>query len=360
MSFTAPALLAAAAGVGFGHAVLPDHWVPLSVIARTQRYPLRRVLRLSGLAGLAHVGFSLLLGAIIIGVGLQFRSTVERHENLIVGGVLLATGAVFLVLELLGRGHGHSHDENGGHSHAHGRGHSHNHHHGHGHDNEKAHDHATRAAAEPLTVATSAALQHSHDHEHAHAGGHTHDHSHDHGRTHNHGHDDDGEQVHTHGHSHDGDHDHAPEHAAATLAVATSTPARHTHDHDHGHDAGRTGAGAHTHSHTNDAIANAPEYADNRSRTARFLAFAVPFGAAASPDLTILPVFLAASAAGLAAALGTLLVFSLVTVGTIVGLTMLGTLAGYQLRGAWIDKGANLITAGVLLIIGILVAFGII
>ena len=32
--------LAAAAGVGFGHAILPDHWVPLAVLGRTRRYPL--------------------------------------------------------------------------------------------------------------------------------------------------------------------------------------------------------------------------------------------------------------------------------------------------------------------------------
>ena len=238
MSLAAPALLAAAAGVGFGHAVLPDHWVPLSVIARTQRYPLRRVLRLAGLAGLAHVALSLILGAIIIGVGLQFRATVERHENLIVGGLLIATGAVFLVLELRGRGHGHGH--------------------GHSQYHEQAHQHV---------------------------------------------------------------------HATATVEVPTSGPTRHEH---------------------------------SSSPAARLLAVAVPFGAAASPDLTILPVFLAAGAVGLAAAFGTLIVFSLVTVGAIVGLTVLGTIAGYQLRGGWIDKSANVITAAVLLIIGALVAGSII
>jgi hypothetical protein len=43
-----PALLAASAGVGFGHAILPDHWVPLAVLGRTRRYSLKRVARLSG------------------------------------------------------------------------------------------------------------------------------------------------------------------------------------------------------------------------------------------------------------------------------------------------------------------------
>jgi hypothetical protein len=59
---TTPALLVAAAGVGFGHAIIPDHWVPLAVIGRTRRYPLAKVARLSGLAGAAHVLVSIVLG----------------------------------------------------------------------------------------------------------------------------------------------------------------------------------------------------------------------------------------------------------------------------------------------------------
>lgn len=234
----APALIASAAGVGIGHAVLPDHWMPLAVIARTHRYPLRRVVRLSLLAGVAHVGFSLLLGAVVIAVGLQFRAIVERYESLIVGGLLIATGLVFLVVEALGRGHSHD-----GHGHHH-RGHV----------------------------------------EHSHSVGHAHD---------------------------CGDNDEDGEHRRS------------------------------------------------RGRTAQLMAFAIPFGAAASPDLTILPVFLAASALGIATAAGSLIAFSLATMGTIAGLTVLGAVAGYQMRGAWIDTSANLITAGVLLIIGALVVIGV-
>jgi len=76
-----PALIAAAAGVGFGHAVLPDHWVPLAVLGRTRRYPIARVARLSGLASVAHVLVSLILGALVIVIGLQFRSSVEQDRG---------------------------------------------------------------------------------------------------------------------------------------------------------------------------------------------------------------------------------------------------------------------------------------
>jgi hypothetical protein len=86
----------------------------------------------------------------------------------------------------------------------------------------------------------------------------------------------------------------------------------------------------------------------------------VPFGAAASPDLTILPVFLAATAAGAAAAVGALIVFSAVTIGTIVTLTLIACFGGYQIQGQWLDRWGNAFTALVLLVIGALVLSGII
>jgi hypothetical protein len=223
VSGATPALIAAAAGVGFGHAILPDHWVPLAVVGRTQRYPLSRVARLSGLAGIAHVLVSLVLGGIIIAVGLQLRSSIESAQNTIVGSVLLATGVGFILFELTGHGHSHAH----------------------------------------------------HHHDHA------------------------------HGHSHH--HDHAPPGRVRGLA-----------------------------------------------------SIMVPFGAAASPDLTILPVFLAATAAGTGTAIGSLVAFAVVTIATIVGLTLLATVGGYQIRGNWLDRWGNAITAAVLLVIGTLVLTGVV
>jgi hypothetical protein len=212
------ALLAASAGVGFGHAILPDHWVPLAVLGRTRRYPLAKVARLSGLAGIAHVLISIVLGALIIAIGLQFRSTVQSAQDTIIGCLLIATGLGFAAFELSGRGHRHAQ-------------------HGHAHD---------------------------HDHE---------------------------------------DDEHGPEpHGFRGLAAVM-----------------------------------------------------VPFGAAASPDLTILPVFLAATTAGVATAVGSLVIFAAVTIATIVGLTLAAAKGGYQIRGQWLERWGNAVTALVLVIVGALV-----
>lgn len=259
MSSASPALLAAAAGVGFGHAILPDHWVPLAVIGRTRRYSLARVARLSLLAGVAHVLVSLLLGGVIVAVGLQLRSQVQSAQDTIVGILLLLTGVGFAVLELSGRGHGHSH----AHGHRHGHDHSHEHDHSDDHVRERAHSHGGR----------------SHTHEHAHH------------------------------------HLHSPAESDAMVA---------------------TRAG----------------------RVRGLAAIMVPFGAAASPDLTILPVFLAATAAGTLTAIGSLVVFSAVTIGTILALTLAAAFGGYQVRGQWLERWGNAITALVLIVIGALVLAG--
>jgi ABC-type nickel/cobalt efflux system permease component RcnA len=242
VSGATPALIAAAAGVGFGHAILPDHWVPLAVLGRTQKYPLARVARLSFLAGIAHVIVSLALGAIIILVGLQLRSTIESAQSAIIGIVLILTGVGFAALELTGRGHGHSH----------------------GHD-------------------------HPHDHEHSHANAQGHEHP----------------------------HLDAPGHSDVTRAAG-------------------------------------------ESRTRGLAAIMVPFGAAASPDLTILPVFLAATAAGAFVAVGALVIFSVVTIATIVGLTLSACFGGYQVKGRWLERWGNMFTAAVLAVIGALVLNGVI
>jgi nickel/cobalt transporter (NicO) family protein len=118
----------------------------------------------------------------------------------------------------------------------------------------------------------------------------------------------------------------------------------HGHDHDHDHD--YSSADPHDHQHES-------------SGPRGLIAVMVPFGAAASPDLTILPVFLAATTAGVGAAVGSLITFAAVTIATIVALTLLATFGGYQVRGGWLDRGGNMFTAAVLVVIGALVLAGV-
>ena len=89
-----------------------------------------------------------------------------------------------------------------------------------------------------------------------------------------------------------------------------------------------------------------PQSDDARGRRGRrgsagWPAIMVPFGAAASPDLTILPVFLAATTAGVATAVGSLVIFAAVTIGTIVGLTLAATPAATRSAASGSSAGAT-------------------
>lgn len=109
-------LLGAAATVAILHSILPDHWVPLAIVARTQRWSILRVTRVSALASVGHVVSSLVLGGIIALFGLQFQHKLETQQGHLIGGILVLTGIGFLIWGLVGGGHEHRH-EGGGHMH---------------------------------------------------------------------------------------------------------------------------------------------------------------------------------------------------------------------------------------------------
>jgi nickel/cobalt exporter len=55
---------------------------------------------------------------------------------------------------------------------------------------------------------------------------------------------------------------------------------------------------------------------------------------------------------------GSLVIFAAVTIGTIVGLTLTAATGGYQIRGQWLERWGNTITATTLIAIGLLVLTG--
>jgi nickel/cobalt transporter (NicO) family protein len=71
-------------------------------------------------------------------------------------------------------------------------------------------------------------------------------------------------------------------------------------------------------------------------------------------------VFLAAAAAGVGAAIGSLVAFALATIGTFVLLTVVATAGGYQFRTRCLDRSSGAVTAAVLVVIGALVASSVI
>lgn len=58
-------LISAVAGVGVLHTMVPDHWMPIMIIARQKGWSKKEVIRAALQAGTGHVVTTLLLGVVV-------------------------------------------------------------------------------------------------------------------------------------------------------------------------------------------------------------------------------------------------------------------------------------------------------
>ena len=349
-------MLLAATGIGIGHAILPDHWMPLAVLARTRRYPLRRVARLALAAAVTHVVVSVLFGVALAVVGLRFRETVARHTGVVVGGVLVVTGVVLGVMEVLGVGLRHSHAD-----------HDHDQDHDHDHERGPACDRAEPTATAKTHLPAQAARRSRGsivvlERRTASA---------------------ESESLALPGAA--GDCVRAPQRRRIRLMLP-GTAARRAPGPQRRRAwlmvpdaAARSEPGVRRRRTLlvlpGGAVRSEPEVGRRRAslmlpgaaagsqpevhRRHSLLTALAPFGAAASPDLSILPLFLAAGAVGVGPALGVLIAFALATVAVMVGLTLATAKGASLLTAPWIERRANALTAVTLLVIGVLVVTGV-
>ncbi|HHT9118681.1 MAG TPA: sulfite exporter TauE/SafE family protein [Candidatus Hypogeohydataceae bacterium YC38] len=109
------ALLLSALGIGIIHSLAPDHWLPFASIAKAQGWSRRKLLGVSFLGGLGHVGSSFLLGAlgIVFGLGLAHMNKMESMRGDIAGFLLIGFGVAYALWGLKHVRHHHLHLDKG-------------------------------------------------------------------------------------------------------------------------------------------------------------------------------------------------------------------------------------------------------
>ena len=114
-------LVGAVAAVGILHTIVPDHWVPITLIARQRGWSQAETARMALKAGAGHVLSTLAIALVIwisgVAVAVRFGHWVDTIASvaLIGFGAWIAIGA----WRDLRTGHGHSHDHGHGHQHSH-------------------------------------------------------------------------------------------------------------------------------------------------------------------------------------------------------------------------------------------------
>ncbi|MSP25909.1 MAG: hypothetical protein EXR75_12265 [Myxococcales bacterium] len=146
MQDSALILVLTAAALGFGHTLIGvDHSLPFVVLAKAERWSLKRLLLVTALCGLAHVLSSALIGTLGVGLGvtLERLQWVESARGGLASVVLIGLGLAYAVWgvyrSMRGANHSHAHAHLDGTLHAH----------GHHHQSEHAHAHLAVCAAAP-------------------------------------------------------------------------------------------------------------------------------------------------------------------------------------------------------------------
>ena len=113
-------LVATTLVVGVLHTIVPDHWVPITLIARQRGWSKRETARAAAQAGVGHVASTLIIALIIwlagVAVATRFGHFVDAASSL----ALVAFGGWIALAAMrdLRKGHGRGHSH-GGHGHSH-------------------------------------------------------------------------------------------------------------------------------------------------------------------------------------------------------------------------------------------------
>ena len=287
-------LVGAVAAVGVLHTIVPDHWLPIALIARERSWSRAETARAALQAGTGHVLSTLVIGLAVWAAGVAFAQRFGRFVDAASGIALIGFGgwvAFSAWRELYptgGHGPGHSH------AHPHRHDHDHNHHHGHSHPHGAPflHEHQSAPADDrlyvPLRGDAALVTRHVHIHRHGSAVAHTHW------------------------------HDHFPVKAHAVLAEFAAEPPLHLHRH------------------------------KPSARTALLLILG------SSPMVEGIPAFFAAAKYGIGLMIPMAVVFALSTITTYVLLCVHATAGLHRLRLGAFERYGEVLSGAVIAVVGLI------
>ncbi len=92
-------LLMSTLSIAFLHALAPDHWMPFAAIAKAQKWSRFRLLWITFVSGLGHVGISIIFSVIgiLLGFSLSRLKSIEGHRGEVVLWLLIGFGIAYMI-----------------------------------------------------------------------------------------------------------------------------------------------------------------------------------------------------------------------------------------------------------------------
>jgi len=93
------------------HAAIPNHWAPLVVLGKTEKWTARQLAVYTAIAGFAHTVSTVMVGIIVGVIGVQLSREYQFVTRIVAPLVLIALGAAYLVLDIRSNKQHHQHHE---------------------------------------------------------------------------------------------------------------------------------------------------------------------------------------------------------------------------------------------------------
>ena len=91
------------------HASIPNHWVPLVAIGKTEHWSRRETLWVTAITGSAHTASTILFGVIVGLVGYRLSSSYEFVAGTIAPSIIIILGLIYIIIDLKTSQHHHAH-----------------------------------------------------------------------------------------------------------------------------------------------------------------------------------------------------------------------------------------------------------
>jgi nickel/cobalt transporter (NicO) family protein len=94
------------------HASIPNHWIPIITIGKTEKWSQRQTLLATIITGFAHTLSTVIIGVVVGLIGFRLSAKYGLISDIIAPSILLCLGVIYLLLDFRGsrqHEHGHSH-----------------------------------------------------------------------------------------------------------------------------------------------------------------------------------------------------------------------------------------------------------